>query len=87
MAELVESGLMVEAILGLVILEILVILILALKGQRNARALLPTLASGAFLLLAARAALLGQPWTWMAGFLAAAGVSHVVDLLGRLRTK
>ena len=87
MAELVESGLMVEAILALVILEILAVLFLASKGRTAARGLLPTLASGAFLLLAARAALLDQPWTWMAAFLAAAGLSHVIDLMARLRGK
>ena len=85
MADLVESGLMVEAILALVALETLIVLVLIYKGRSSARSLLPTLASGAFLLLAARAALLDQPWTWMAAFLAAAGVSHIIDLMTRLR--
>ena len=87
MAELVTSGLMVEAILALVLLEILFVLVLVLRGRAAAKGLLPTLASGAFLLLAARAALLDQPWTWLAAFLAAAGISHVIDLVMRLSAK
>lgn len=44
---------------------------------------LPTLLSGLFLMLALRAALQGSDWTTWAAWLAAAGLAHVADMLGR----
>jgi hypothetical protein len=92
MAEFLQSGAMIDAILGLVALEALAFLILyrfvpnapRLFAQHPA-VLWPTLLSGALLMLTVRLALTDASWTWIAGMLAAAGLSHVVDIALRFR--
>jgi hypothetical protein len=83
---LVESGRIAELILLLVALEALAF---ALLGRRvrglELGGLAGTLAAGAALLLALRAALRAEPWTAVAGWLALAGVAHAADLLRRWR--
>lgn len=46
---------------------------------------LPNLAAGLFLMLAVREAALGARMPWLALWLAAAGVAHVLDVAGRLK--
>lgn len=86
MSEWVESGRIAELILLLVLLEALAF---ALLGRRahglELRQVAGTLAAGAALLLALRAALRDEPWTAVAGWLALAGVAHAADLLRRWR--
>ena len=86
MSALVESGRIAELILLLVGLEALAFVVL---GRRvpglGIRELAGTLAAGAALLLALRAALRGEPWTAVAAWLALAGLAHAADLLRRWR--
>lgn len=85
MEALFQSGLVADLILAVIALEALAIAAcrrLLGTGPRLAR-LLPTLVSGACLLLALRAALIGAAWTGIAPWLVAALVAHAVDL--RLR--
>lgn len=87
-SEWFASGRVVEVILLLVALEACALL--AWRGLRRREpgllALLPSLAAGACLLLALRAALLSAPWSSVAAWLSAALLAHVVDLAGRLRS-
>jgi hypothetical protein len=86
MQQLLTGAHIVDAILVLVVLEGAV---LAAVWRWAGRGLppeqfLPTLAAGACLLLALRSALT-QAWPWVAMWLAAALLSHVVDLSLRWR--
>jgi hypothetical protein len=81
----VASGRAVDAILLIVLAEAVAVLWLARSGRGPGAALLPTLAAGAALLLALRAALTPTPWPAVAAWLAVAGVAHAVDLALRLR--
>ena len=87
LAELYQSGRVVDLILGFVVLEALFIF---LYHRRSGRGLAPAkllnlLVPGACLLLALRAALAGAAWPLMAFWLLAALVSHLVDLRQRWR--
>ncbi len=87
MRELFASGRLVDLILVLVVVEAGVIAAcwrLTGKGIR-ALDLVPNLFAGAFLLLALRASLTGQDWTWSCACLAVAGLAHVVDIARRWR--
>ncbi|NBB81864.1 MAG: hypothetical protein GVY28_00495 [Alphaproteobacteria bacterium] len=82
MTELFASGRIVEAILVLVVLEAV-----GLIALRRFRGLGPPLAptlinllSGAALLLALRAALVGSGWVWVALWLLAGLAAHLGDL-------
>jgi hypothetical protein len=82
---LFESGRIADAILAILLLEVLAIHFhhrLTGRGPTLARAL-PFLLAGACLLLAWRTAAAGLPWPLPAAFLAGAGAAHVVDLLRR----
>ncbi len=62
--------------------------VLALLWRRRQRglpqwALAAMLMPGLCLMLAARSALLGMPWYWMAMLLSAAGMAHLADLRRR----
>ncbi len=76
-----------DAIAVFVVAEALVLLAYRRLTGRGvaARALLPNLAAGFFLLLALGAALRTAPWPWIAAALAAAGVAHALDLRARWR--
>ena len=87
MQSALASGLLIDLILGLVVLEALA---LAAWRQMSGRGLqtwdlIGNLAAGACLLLALRAALTGQGWTWIAFWLAASLPAHLFDLRRRLR--
>lgn len=92
MAELLQSGALIDAILVLVALEALAFLVLYKLVPTAPRlfaphlaTLWPTLLSGALLMLAVRLAITDAPWTWIASVLAVAGLSHVVDIMLRFR--
>ncbi len=78
---------LIEVILGLVLCEAVALLWLRHHGGWGPApaAVIPTLLSGAFLLLALRAALAGGGREMVAVWLAAALVAHVVDLGSRWR--
>lgn len=86
MAELFESGRIVDLILALMALEALVFCALALAGRDRIplAGLLLNLAAGACLLLALRAVLTGAGWTVAGVWLTAALAAHVGDLVRRL---
>lgn len=86
MAGLIGGGL-VEAILALVALEAVLLAVVLRRMGRGAAlpGLFATLLSGAALLLALRAALIGADAVWIGAWLAAALVAHLADLWLRLR--
>lgn len=88
MDELVDSGRLIDWILGLVVIEALALALwhrLAGRGPPLAE-LWANLAAGGCLLLALRAALSEAPWTWIAAALCAALCAHLLDLSGRWRS-
>ncbi|WP_375574093.1 hypothetical protein ABWH92_09125 [Ahrensia marina] len=92
MAEFLESGALIDAILVLVALEALAFLVLYRRVSTAPRlfaphlaVLWPTLLSGALLMLAVRLAITDAHPMWVASVLAAAGLSHVVDIMLRFR--
>jgi len=90
MEGLFASGRIVDGILLLVALEALLLLWLSRRTAPFAGlsrpALLATLASGAALMLALRAALAGSPWSVIAAWMLAGLVAHLVDFGLRIRT-
>lgn len=88
MAELFESGRVIDLILALLALEAAVLAIVSLAWPRHLplAGLLLNIAAGGFLLLALRSVLLGAEWVVTGAWLAAAFVAHVGDLLQRLRS-
>jgi F0F1-type ATP synthase assembly protein I len=85
MAELFASGRVIDLILGLVVVEVMV---LALWRRRfgtgpDLGGLAANLASGGFLLLAVRAALVDAAWEWVALALLGSLLAHLADLYCR----
>jgi len=87
MAALFESGLIVDLILALMVVEAAIICAFALvwRDRLPLTGLLFNLAAGACLLLALRAVLSGAGWRMTSAWLALALVAHVADLVQRLR--
>lgn len=81
------SGLAVDLILGLLVLETLALGLYRRRTGRGPRLtdVAPFIAAGACLLLALRSALVGAPWVWIAAALALSGVAHALDLARRFR--
>lgn len=79
------SGRIVDGILLLVALEALVLAWLSRRGGPPMAALLANLASGAALMLALRAALVGAGWVAVAAWMLAGLLAHLVDLGLRFR--
>ncbi len=82
MLRLIESGRLVEWIIGAMLLEAVA---LWLWNRRRGSgptplAVVTILASGISLMLALRAALRGEPPSAVAAWLGAAGVAHIADL-------
>ncbi|WP_439577595.1 hypothetical protein [Elioraea sp.] len=86
METLIGGGWLVDVILVLVLLEGAALAFLLHRSPRRADlpGLLATLLSGAALLLALRAALIGAGAVWIAAWLAAALAAHLLDLWLRL---
>ena len=87
MAELFASGRIIDLILGLVVVEVMA---LALWRRWSGTGpglggLAANLASGGFLLLAVRAALVDAAWQWVALALLGSLLAHLADLYGRWR--
>lgn len=85
MSELLASGRMIDFILVLVALEAVALLMYHRRTKRGVApaALLFNLAAGACLLLAARGALTGAAWPWVAAALFGALCAHLLDLAQR----
>ena len=85
MEQLFASGRIVDLILALMLAEYLGLRwYLSQAGRAALSGLESYLLSGAFLLLALRVALAGGKWLWIAAFLLAAFVVHLLDLRRRL---
>jgi len=82
-----HSGTIIDLILVLVAVEALALHWLDRRLGRGPglAAVWPTIASGALLLLAVRAALTQAWWGWIGLLLALAGLLHVLDLMRRVR--
>jgi hypothetical protein len=86
MGELFASGYAADGALAVMLIE-LVVLVIDRRGRgrltrdtRHLLELMVTLAAGAALVLALRAALIGSPWPMIAAWLALAGLAHVGEL-------
>lgn len=88
MEALFSSGRIVDLILAIILIEALIIAGLAVFGRRRLPVwgMLMNLAAGATLLLALRSVLTGAGWVVTGGWLAAAFVTHLADLIQRVRT-
>jgi hypothetical protein len=87
MASLFASGRIVDLIFAFTAIEFAVICAVRARAGRGVAPLelCVTLASGLFLMLALRCALVGAPWRWIALCLLAALVAHICDLYRRWR--
>jgi hypothetical protein len=88
MTQLMQSGMIADIVIGVMIVEGL--LLLALRSRwRNFRTtdVVGMLAAGLFLVLALRATLTGAGWPWVAIFLTAAFVAHGLDLWRQLHQR
>ena len=85
MQNLIESGRIVDFVLIFVALECAgIVAVYRLTGRGLRPVDLATLVlPGVFLFLALRAALTGEGWTWIAGWLLAALATHLADLANR----
>jgi hypothetical protein len=85
MAELFANGRIVDLILALTILEGIALVLYQRKTGRGPKfaAILSTLLPGVFLMLTVRGAIVGESWRWLALYLLAALVAHVMDLARR----
>jgi hypothetical protein len=91
MQALIEDGTVARLIVAVLLAEAAFLLVVAWRRRRRRsapplRELLPTLASGLFLVLALEAALAQSGWLWIGGWLVAALAAHLVDLRVRWRT-
>lgn len=89
MVALLESGRLIDIILGLMVLEAVALLAWRTRTGRgpSAVAILVNLAAGACLMGALRAAIVGAGAGVILGCLALALVMHVADLAVRLRER
>ncbi len=88
MEGLFANGRIVDAILALVLVEAIALILIRKRAGRGlkARDVIAGLLPGIGLLLALRAALLGNPWTSVALCLVGALLAHVYDLARRWTT-
>ena len=84
-----SSGAIVDIALLLIAIEAVVLLFVARYGKIRVTAwpILANLASGACLLLAVRAALIGADWPYVALAMTGAFVAHAIDLIARIRPR
>ena len=86
--QLISSGRIVDLIVCLMIVEGLLLTVLQrrLGFELSLRRIIVMLLAGLFLLLALRVSLQGGSWTWIALWLLAALIAHMLDLVARLRS-
>ena len=89
MTSFIDSGRIIDLILGLTVLEAIALVVLhRLRGRGvDPREFAANLLSGCLLLLAMRAYVSGAGWIWIATSLLLAGVAHSVDMARRWRWK
>ena len=83
-ASALASGL-VDLAIGVTLIEGAVLWVVHRRTGRglSPRNVLTGLGAGLLLMFGIRAALAGMSWGWLAGFLAAAGIAHGIDLATR----
>ncbi len=81
MSDFVTSGRVLDVIIALTVLEALGLI--AWRRGRGAWDIIGHLAAGTFLTLAFRLHTLGADWVWVAACLAAAGLTHLIDMVRR----
>jgi hypothetical protein len=81
-ADAFATGRIVDAIVALMVLELIVLIIVRNSTGRGLATgtLIASLGAGAALMLALRAALVGHPWQSVALWLIVAGGAHLLDL-------
>ena len=86
--QLIVSGRIVDLIAVLMAAEACVLLLYRRRTSQGPAPLdiLSVMVAGLCLLLALRAALTGAGWFWIAGFLFAGFVAHLIDLQRRWQT-
>jgi hypothetical protein len=86
--QLISSGRIVDLIVCVMIVEGLLLTVLQrrLGFELPLSRIIPMLLAGLFLLLALRVSLQGGSWTWIALWLLAALIAHMLDLVARLRS-
>lgn len=90
MAELFSSGRAIDLILAGIALEALALYAMGRSGRLHGLPpldWLPSLASGALIMLALRAAVSGAPWPLLSLLLLCSGVAHAADLWLRRRVR
>jgi len=87
MEDLISSGRVVDLILAVIVLEALFLsgLAVRLRWRLPIFGILMNLAAGAALLLALRSVLTDGGWPMTAGWLAAAFLAHLADLIDRVK--
>ena len=87
MSAFFSDGRVADLVLAFMLLEGAILAVYRWRTGRGLAAgdLVGMLLAGAFLLMALRAALTGAPWGWIALWLVAALVAHIVDLVRRWR--
>ncbi|GJE36982.1 hypothetical protein [Methylobacterium persicinum] len=85
MDALFTSGRIVDFVLGGVLAEAVLLVVLC-RGLRRFAPFAATLAAGAALMLALRAALTGAPWPAIAGWMLVGLAAHCVDLALRRKS-
>ena len=85
----VNDGTLVDAIIGITLLEVLALLLYHHQTKRGLkpRDYLLNVLSGLCLMLALRCALANSAWYLISAFLMAAGLAHVADIAWRLRQR
>lgn len=85
----VEGTPLIDAVIVVTLLEWIALLALwRLRGEGMAPAALTRmLLPGLCLMLSVRSVLVAAPWYWMAMLLSAAGLTHLIDLRARWRSR
>ncbi len=81
MSDFITSGRVLDVIIALTVLEALGLI--AWRRGKGAWDIIGHLAAGTFLVLAFRLSTLGAGWIWIAACLAAAGLTHLIDVARR----
>lgn len=89
MTNVFSSGRIVDAVVAVLVAEVLAVAVLRGRGMRAPTLLSAVTAAlpGIFLLLALRAALTGADWMWVALWLATSFPAHLADMWLRARAE
>ena len=85
MTEWLREGWLLDLVIGLTLLELITLIAYRWRTGRGIAhvPLIATMASGLWLMVALKAALVQAAWPWVVLPLMAAGLAHAADLRGR----